>query len=111
MTQNKRFTCELCNRDFSVLDCHKYEQQNYVAYICPTCSLITANDYQKKRLVKKTMHKSIQQSNPEMQQIHQTLSGLITLGSIFLVTSLVTLCIVNLDNTIPSIYSLIKYAN
>ena len=108
MMQNSQFTCELCDREYPTSDQQKFDVHNCVAYICPTCSLISKNESQQERLIMMTKQKTRQNSNADMQQVHAQLSMLINVGFILLATTLTALVIANFEETVPFIYSIIK---
>lgn len=108
MMQDGQFTCELCHRVYPSSDQQKFDVRNCVAYICPTCSLMAENEGQQKRLIMMTNQKTKWQSNEDMQQVHAKLSLLISVGFAFLVTALTVLVVLNIEETLPIIYSMIK---
>lgn len=108
--------CDNCNRPYSQENITKINEQNHIAYLCPLCTHLLTKPEQKERLLQMVRTRTYEQSNPDMQKIHNMFSLLITVGVFFLmVISIIAVGVATSSNVqhsigfAESIVSIIKF--
>ena len=85
MQVNKMANCEQCHRQFEEHEIVKVEYDQHVGYVCTMCDYLLKKDHQQERFKAMIRQKTYVQSNPDMKEIHRSLSMLITIGVAFCV--------------------------
>ena len=82
---NKMASCEQCHRHIEEQQMVKVECDQHVGYVCPMCHYLLKKSHHQERFKAMIRQKTYDQSNPDMKEIHRSLSMLITIGVAFCV--------------------------
>ncbi len=85
MQLNTINSCEQCRRQVEEERIVKVEYDQHVGYVCPMCHYVLTKPYNQERFKSMIRHKTYDQSNMEMKEVHRLLSMLLTIGVAFCV--------------------------
>lgn len=77
--------CENCGRSVGTVEINAIAIHHHIAHLCTTCEHVLNLPKNEARFLRLARKKTYKDSNQEMQKVHQLMSMLIAVGTLFLV--------------------------
>lgn len=104
--QTKR--CENCGRTSESIQVQPVTMSKHMAFLCLACTHVFTLPKNKNRFIELVRSKNMQQSNKEMQKVHQLLSTFIAVGMLLVVAVVTAGIIQYYDLTILAVQEIQK---
>lgn len=85
MEKNQVWCCENCERTNESIEIQRVTVNQHTAMLCQACAHILTLPKNNNRFFQLVRKKNMDDSNKEMQKVHQLLSAFIAVGALFLV--------------------------